>query len=54
MGFAAAHKEEHKLVKNGPQCKELGWENIPLVVETYDGGEKSLVRPSSASARDWL
>ena len=37
VGFGAAHKEELKLVKNGPKCKELGWVCIPLVVETYGG-----------------
>ena len=38
MSFAAAHKEELKLVKNG---KELGCVCIPLVIKTFDGwGEK--------------
>ena len=42
MGFAAAQKEDVKLTKNGPNCNELGWECIPLAVETYDGwGEKA-------------
>ena len=29
------------MTKNGPKCAELGWECIPLAVETYmymDGG----------------
>ena len=31
-----------KMTKNGPKCAELGWECIPLAVETYGGwGEKA-------------
>ena len=44
VGFAAAQKEDIKLTKNGPKCNELGWECIPLVVETSGGwGEKGHV-----------
>ena len=34
MGFAAVHKEK---LKNGPKCKEFGWECILLAVDSYGG-----------------
>ena len=35
VGFAAAQKEDLKMTKNDPKCKELWWECVPLAVETY-------------------
>ena len=42
-GFCcSSYLEEVKMAKNGPKCHELGWECIPLAVETYGGwGEKT-------------
>ena len=37
VGYSAAEKEVVKMTKNGPKCAELGWECIPLAVETYGG-----------------
>ena len=42
VGYLAAEKEVVKMTKNGPKCMELGWECIPLAVETYcSWGEKA-------------
>ena len=42
VGYSAAEKEVVKMTKNGPKCAKLGWECIPLAVETYGGwGEKA-------------
>ena len=37
VGYSAAEKEVVKMTKNGRKCAELGWECIPLAVETYGG-----------------
>ena len=42
VGYSEAEKEVVITTKNIPKCAELGWECIPLVVETYGGwGEQA-------------
>ena len=42
LSFVSGKKLNRYSVKNGPKCAELGWECIPLAVETYGGwGEKA-------------
>ena len=45
MGYSAAETEVVKMTKNGLKCVELGWECIPLAVETYGGWGPGNVQP---------
>ena len=48
---AAAEKEVAKMIKYSPECRDFGWECVPLAVATYGGWREKAIHTFQCTSR---